>query len=130
MQGCWLRSSSQEEHIEDQSQVEEDIDEPDDGEAAEYDVGRASNNLDAFDGRHGNGHHAFNTYKKHLAVLRTNRQIYHEAADLFYSELTVLLEPSNVASSEDSFTPFEYGGSGHVWRHDPLLGIGDKGEHG
>ena len=31
---------------------------------------------------------------------------------------------------EDPFLPFEYGRSERVWRHDPLLGIGDEDKNG
>ena len=118
--------------MEDQSQAEEDEDGSDDEDAVEDKVEdkveNASESQDEVNKDHSKGHPESKTYRKHLSILRTNHQIHSEAADLFYSELTILLEPSNVNLREDPFRPFEYGRSERVWRHDPLLGIGILGE--
>ena len=116
--------------MEDQSQAEEDEDGSDDEDVAEDKVENASESQDEVNKDHSKGHPESKTYRKHLAILRTNHQIHSEAADLFYSELTILLEPSNVTLREDLFRPFEYGRSERVWRHDPLLGIGDEDKDG
>lgn len=60
---------------------------------------------------------------RHTAILRTNRLIYSEAGALLYSETIVVLRPSDL--DFPSASP-------RIWRHNPVLGIGEQtstGEH-
>ena len=62
--------------------------------------------------------------KRHLSILRTNRQIYSEASDLLHSELKVIVGVGDAlveTPGSNISTPTE-----KVWRHDPAKGLGRK----
>ena len=62
--------------------------------------------------------------KRHLSILRANRQIYNEASDLLHSELVVRVDIGDalVDTPGSTFvTPTE-----KVWRHTPFKGLGRK----
>ena len=62
--------------------------------------------------------------KRHLSILRANRQIYNETSDLLHSELTVSVGVGDalVDTPGSAFvTP-----SKQVWRHTPFKGLGRK----
>lgn len=58
---------------------------------------------------------------RHLAILRTNRQIYIEASYTLHSELTVRIEARDIIVGRNSQT---------IWRHDPCHGRGAVDKNG
>ena len=56
-------------------------------------------------------------HRKHLAIMRTNRQIHAEASALWYSKLQLIVSSEDL-SCLDSSDPVRR--TSRVWRHDPL----------
>ncbi|CAG8977277.1 hypothetical protein HYALB_00010897 [Hymenoscyphus albidus] len=74
--------------------------------------------------------------RKHLAILRTNRQIYQEATSILYKESRILLLADDIfclPSFPKTDPLFSYNSldeqrdpNATSWRYDPLLGTGDE----
>lgn len=60
--------------------------------------------------------------KRHLAILRTNRQIYDEASYLLNSDLTVMVEPGDALTDVPGNDIVKQ--TKKLWRHDPAKGLG------
>lgn len=58
------------------------------------------------------------------AIFRTCRLIYSEAVALFYSQLTIILRPSDLGFAPERYIEPTIAHS-RIWRHDPLHGIGE-----
>lgn len=67
---------------------------------------------------------------RHPEILRTNRQIYSEAASVLYSELTIMLEPADIPGMRRKHAKGMGIPKKTVWRHNPLDGIGYCKEDG
>ena len=61
--------------------------------------------------------------ERHLAILRTSRQINNEASALLYSDLIIDMKPGD-ASLETHGYALMNRRPWHVWRHDPSKGLG------
>ena len=70
--------------------------------------------------------------KRDLGILRTNRQTYSEASELFYSEAILTLEPGDVFCLAKNPHDLEFGHANEkmVWKHNPLKGVGQKTKAG
>ena len=64
-------------------------------------------------------------HHKHLAIMRTNRQIHTEASALWYSELQLIVSLEDLSGLESS-DPLER--TSCVWRHDPLHYVSNPGD--
>lgn len=72
-----------------------------------------------------------NDFKKHPAILRTNRQIYDEASSLLYTEATLTLDPGDIFCLAKRPHALMFGTPNEMpWRHNPLNGLGKKDENG
>ncbi len=69
--------------------------------------------------------------KRHLAILRTNRQIHSEASSLFYAEAVLTLEPGDIFSLARKPHILRFGYPNKMaWKHNPLKGVGKQNEGG
>merc|ERR1712093_741710 len=67
----------------------------------------------------------YEAYRKHPAILRTNRQIYSEAISMFHTEAILVVEPGDIFCLSDNPQDLKFGAAHQgVWRHNPLLGFG------
>ena len=65
------------------------------------------------------------------AILRTNRAIYFEAALLFYTRTTIILQTSDIVCLPEGLSVHDsIPGRPKVWRHNPLLGKGYRDAKG
>ncbi|MCJ1250344.1 hypothetical protein MMC30_007570 [Trapelia coarctata] len=67
-----------------------------------------------------------------LSILRTNHQIYKEAANVLYSEVDVNLELDGIVCLQETPVCSTVTAHKQVWRHNPLFGVGqcsDGGRH-
>lgn len=60
--------------------------------------------------------------KRHLAILRANRQIYNEASTLLHSDLTIELDPGDALIDTPGNATVDP--TRKVWRHAPIKGLG------
>ena len=65
--------------------------------------------------------------KRHMAILRTNRQIYDEASALLRSDLTIEVKPGDALTDNPGNAVVKQ--SGKTWRHDPFKGLGFTDTH-
>lgn len=68
------------------------------------------------------------SFLTHTSILRVCRQIYIEAASVFYSELTIIVEPGDIIQlwwQPDIVRPNK-----KVWRYNPLKGTGNRQDNG
>ena len=66
--------------------------------------------------------------KRHMAILRTNRQIYDEASALLRKYLTIKVKPGDALINHPASAVVKE--SGKVWRYDPFKGLGFTDTHG
>ena len=59
--------------------------------------------------------------KRHLAILRTNRQIYTEASALLHSDLTIIVQPGDALTDKPGNPNVEP--TKKLWRHAPSTGF-------
>ncbi|KAL5314412.1 hypothetical protein ACEPPN_018839 [Leptodophora sp. 'Broadleaf-Isolate-01'] len=86
------------------------------GEGGEYVTATEANLFTAED---------YEAYKKHPAILRTNRQIYSEAISMFHEEAILVVEPGDIFCLGDNVQDLKFGAAHQaVWRHNPLHGFG------
>lgn len=85
-------------------------------------------------GHHGNRDSRSSVFPKeshterHMAILRTNRQIYDEASALLRTDLTIEVEPGDVLIDNPGGVVVMP--SGKAWRHDPFKGLGFTDTYG
>ncbi|KAH7336718.1 hypothetical protein BKA65DRAFT_507000 [Rhexocercosporidium sp. MPI-PUGE-AT-0058] len=69
----------------------------------------------------------YEAYKKHPAILRTNKQIYTEAISMFYEEAILVIEPGDIFCLSEDPQDLKFGAAHQaVWRHNPLRGFGSN----
>ena len=66
--------------------------------------------------------------KRHVAILRTNRQIYDEASALLRKDLRIKIKPGDALLNDPASAIVKE--SGKVWRYDPFKGLGFTDTHG
>lgn len=66
--------------------------------------------------------------KRHMAILRTNRQIYDEASALLRKDLRINVKPGDALLNHPASAVVKE--SGKVWRYDPFKGLGFTDTHG
>ncbi|KAK0114839.1 hypothetical protein ONS96_013321 [Cadophora gregata f. sp. sojae] len=67
----------------------------------------------------------YEAYKKHPAILRTNKQIYSEAMTMLHTEAILVVEPGDIFCLCENPQDLKFGAAHRgVWRHNPLLGFG------
>ena len=60
--------------------------------------------------------------KRHLAILRTNCQIYNETSSLLHSDLQIVINPGDPLADSPGNAVVEP--TRKLWRHDPFKGLG------
>ncbi|CZS91269.1 hypothetical protein WAI453_003660 [Rhynchosporium graminicola] len=86
------------------------------GSGREYITAEEANNFLAED---------YEAYKKHPAILRTNKQIYNEAITMFHEEAILVVEPGDIFCLGEKPEDLDFGAAHQaVWRHNPLKGFG------
>ena len=85
----------------------------DDGEEIDYEGGRSARLL----GKSLPTRAKEMKLKRHLAILRTNRQIYNEASTLLHSALTILMSPGDALIDTPGNAIVER--TENLWRHSP-----------
>merc|ERR1712093_282047 len=100
----------------DTDQSDSDSDDDMEGGGGEYITAAEANPFTAED---------YEAYRKHPAILRTNRQIYSEAISMFHTEAILVVEPGDIFCLSDNPQDLKFGAAHQgVWRHNPLLGFG------
>ena len=66
--------------------------------------------------------------KRHMAILRTNRQIYDEASALLRKDLSIKIKPGDALLNHSTNAVVKE--SGNIWRYDPFKGPGSTDRHG
>lgn len=66
--------------------------------------------------------------KRHLAILRTNRQIYNEASVLLHSDLTLDVNPGDAVTDVPGNAVVKQ--TKKIWRHSPHMGLGMTDSNG
>ena len=66
--------------------------------------------------------------KRHMAILRTNRQIYDEASALLRKDLRIKIKPGDALLNHPTSAVVKE--SGNVWRYDPFKSLGFTDTHG
>merc|ERR1712230_288820 len=100
----------------DTDQSDSDSDDDMEGGGGEYITAAEANPFTAED---------YEAYRKHPAILRTNRQIYSEAISMFHTEAILVVEPGDIFCLSDNPQDLKFGAAHQgVWRHNPLLSFG------
>jgi hypothetical protein len=61
-------------------------------------------------------------FKKYLAILRANRQIYAEASSLLYTEGTLVIDPMDILCLSPNWGDLDFGAAPEIstWKYNPL----------
>ncbi|KAL2059718.1 hypothetical protein VTL71DRAFT_10210 [Oculimacula yallundae] len=118
-QDDWSDDDEEDEDISDKDEEDSDSDSDSDADmegGKEYVTAAEANMFAAED---------YEAYKKHPAILRTNKQIYTEAITMFHEEAILVVEPGDIFSLSDKPEDLDFGAAHEaVWRHNPLQGFG------